>query len=109
MPGHYNEAWIFDSAVITQDLMFEFQNKTFWNCRAVENKNKERDIKRLQNGYFRGIFKILNVPENAESIREINTFCYDEKNEIQEGQDDHTIDADKYATAHWYYHSITNF
>ena len=103
LPGAYNEAWVFDSAVVTQDLMLEFMNKTGFYCKAVDNKSIERDIKRLQNGYFRGVFKVLDIPANAPSIREINTFCYDEKNEIPEGQDDHTIDADKYATAHFYY------
>lgn len=109
MPGAYNEAWVFDSAVVTQDLMFEFRNRTGFNCTAVENKSIERDIKRLQNGYFRGVFQILNTPSNAPSLREINTFCYDEKNEIQDGQDDHTIDADKYATAHYYYAYLNSF
>ncbi len=109
LPGAYNEAWVFDSAVVTQDLMLEFSNKTGFFCKAVENKSIERDIKRLQNGYFRGVFRILDTPSNAPSIREINTFCYDEKNEIPDGQDDHTIDADKYATAHYYYAYLNNF
>ena len=103
MPTAYNECWVFDSAVVTQDLMIEFRNKTGFFCKAVENKNIERDIKRLQNGYFRGMFKVLNIPENEPSLREVNTFCYDEDNKIADGQDDHTIDADKYATAHYYY------
>lgn len=103
MPGAYNECWIFDSAVVTQDLMFEWQSATAFFCQAVENKNIERDIKRLQNGYFRGMFRILDWEENRESLREIETFCYDENNEIPDGQDDHTIDADKYATAYYYY------
>lgn len=109
LPGPYNEAWVFDSAVVTQDLMLEFANKTGFFCKAVENKSIERDIKRLQNGYFRGVFKVLDVPSNAPSLRELNTFCYDEKNEIPDGQDDHTIDADKYATAHYYYAYLNNF
>ncbi len=103
LPGAYNECWVFDSAVVTQDLMIEFRNATGYYCLAVENKNIERDIKRLQNGYFRGLFKVLDVPENEPSLREIESFCYDENNEIPDGQDDHTIDADKYATAHYYY------
>lgn len=109
LPGAYNEAWVFDSAVVTQDLMLEFQNRTGYFVKAVENKCIERDIKRLQNGYFRGIFKVLDILANQPSLREINTFCYDEKNEIPEGQDDHTIDADKYATAHYYYAYMNNF
>lgn len=108
-PTAYNEAWIFDSAVVTQDLMFEWQRATGFNCRAVENKSIERDIKRLQNGYHRGVFRVLNTQSNAPSLRETTTFCYDENNEIPEGQDDHTIDADKYATAHFYYAYMTNF
>ena len=109
LPGPYNEAWVFDSAVVTQDLMLEFGNKTGFFCKAVENKSIERDIKRLQNGYFRGVFKILDIPSNAPSLRELGTFCYDEKNDIPHGQDDHTIDADKYATAHYYYAYLNNF
>ena len=109
LPGPYNEAWVFDSAVVTQDLMLEFMNKTGFFCKAVDNKSIERDIKRLQNGYFRGVFKVLDVPSNAPSLREVDTFCYDEKNEIPEGQSDHTIDADKYATAHYYYAYLNNF
>lgn len=103
MPTAYNECWVFDSAVVTQDLMIEFRNKTGFFCMAVENKNIERDIKRLQNGYFRGIFKVLDISENEPSLREIGSFCYDANNKIPDGQDDHTIDADKYATAHYYY------
>ena len=103
MPGAYNECWIFDSAVVTQDLMIELRNKSGFYCLAVENKNIERDIKRLQNCYFRGIFKILDVQENAPSLKEIDGFVYDENNKIPDGQADHTIDADKYATAHYYY------
>lgn len=109
LPGPYNEAWIFDSAVVTQDLMLEFANRTGFYSKAVDNKSIERDIKRLQNGYFRGVFKVLDTPSNAPSLREISTFCYDEKNEIPDGQDDHTIDADKYATAHYYYAYMSNF
>lgn len=103
VPNAYNEAWVFDNAVVTQDLMFEFQNKTGFNVKAVENKSIDRDIKRLQNGYFNGFLKILDIEDNKASFDEINTFSYDERNRIPEGQADHTIDADKYATAHYYY------
>lgn len=103
LPSAYNEAWVFDSAAVTQDLMFEFQNKTGFNVKAVENKSIERDIKRLQNGYFNGFLKILDIEDNKPSFDEINTFSYDERNGIPDGQADHTIDADKYATAHFYY------
>ena len=103
LPGPYNECWVFDNAVVTQDLMYEFAGTTGYKCNAVQNKDKDRDIKRLQNGYYRQMFKILDIPDNSESIREIETFVYDENNEIPDGQDDHTIDADKYATAHFYY------
>lgn len=106
LPTPYNETWVFDSAVVTQDLMYEWQRKTLFNCLAVEKKNIERDIKRLQNGYFQGFLKILDIPDNEPSIREIESFCYDEKNEIPDGQDDHTIDADKYATAYYYYQHL---
>ena len=103
MPTAYNECWVFDSAVVTQDLMIELRNKSGFYCLAVENKNIERDIKRLQNGYFRGLFKVLDVPENEPSIKEVESFSYDENNKIPDGQADHTIDADKYATSHFYY------
>lgn len=103
LPGAYNEVWIFDNAPVTQDLMYEWQGKTCYNCHAVENKNIERDIKRLQNAYYNRFLKILDVPENKPSFDEIDTFSYDENNKIPEGQADHTIDADKYATAHYYY------
>ena len=86
MPTAYNECWVFDSAVVTQDLMIEFRNKTGFFCMAVENKNIERDIKRLQNGYFRGIFKVLDIPENEPSLREIDSFCYDADNKIADGR-----------------------
>lgn len=109
LPTAFNEAWVFDSAVVTQDLMFEWQTKTGFYCKAVENKAIERDIKRLQNCCHRGIYKVLNTPENAPTLREIKTFCYDENNEIPDGQDDHTIDALKYATAHYYYSYMSNF
>lgn len=103
MPTAYNACWVFDSAVVTQDLMIELRNKSGFYCIAVENKNIERDIKRLQNGYFRGMFKVLDIPENEPSIKEVESFSYDENNKIPDGQADHTIDADKYATAHYYY------
>jgi phage terminase large subunit len=109
MPTPYNECWVFDSAVVTQDLMFELQRATGFNVKAVENKSIERDIKRLQNCFFRGILKILDVPENENTKREVTTFCYDENNEIPDGQDDHTIDALKYATAHYYYSYMARF
>ncbi len=103
LPGAYNETWIFDNAVVTQDLMAEWQKKTMFNCFAVEKKNIERDIKRLQNGYYTGFLQILDTPDNQPSIDEIDGFVYDENNEIPEGQADHTIDADKYATSYYYY------
>ena len=46
---------------------------------------------------------MLDVPSNAVSIQEYETFARDEENEIPEGQSDHTIDADKYATYEYYY------
>lgn len=103
LPSAYNETWVFDNAVVTQDLMLEFANKTGFDVKAVENKSIERDIKRLQNGYFNGFLKILDIEDNQPSFNEINTFSYDERNRIPDGQADHTIDADKYATAHFYY------
>jgi phage terminase large subunit len=103
MPTPYNEVWVFDNAVVTQDLMLEFKRKTMFNTQAVENKNIDRDIKRLQNGYFNGFMQILDWEDNKASLDEIMTFSYDEENKIPDGQADHTIDADKYATSFYYY------
>ena len=47
--------------------------------------------------------QILDIPDNQISVEELETFARDENNEIPEGQSDHTIDADKYATYEYYY------
>lgn len=103
LPTPYNEIWVFDSAVVTTDLRLEWERKTMFHCQSVEKKNIEKDIKRLQNGYYNGFLQILDIPENKASLDEIESFSYDEENNIPEGQDDHTIDADKYATSFYYY------
>lgn len=103
LPTSAREVWVFDNAVVTQDLMAEWQRKTGFFCKAVEKKNIERDIKRLQNGYYTGFLQVLDTPENQPALDEIDGFVYDENNEIPDGQNDHTIDADKYATSFYYY------
>lgn len=100
-----NEMWCFDGAAITQDLMLEWQKLTHFNCTPVTNKDIERDIARLVNGYTSGMLEILDLPANEPSLRELQNFCRDDNNEIPEGQSDHTIDADKYGT----YVYITNY
>lgn len=77
-----------------------------FNCVAVTNKDIERDNARLVNSFKSGMLLILDTPDNAVSIEQLENFCYDDNNEIPEGQADHTIDADKYATYEYYYHFI---
>lgn len=100
------ERWCFDGAALTQDLMLEFEKTTHYNVVAVTNKDKERDYARLVNSFRSGLLFILDTPENAVSVEQLETFSYDENNEIPEGQADHTIDADKYATYEYYYNYI---
>lgn len=109
VPGADNERWCFDGAALTQDLMLEWR-KTMGaeagSCVAVTNKDIERDNARLVNSYKSGMLEILDVPDNLVSVEEMENFCYDDQNEIPEGQSDHTIDADKYATYEYYYHFL---
>ncbi len=97
------ERWCFDGAGLTQDLMLEWQKATGFSVKAVTDKDIERDIARLVNSYRSGQLYILDIPENAVSIEEMENFVRDENNEIPDGQSDHTIDADKYATYEYYY------
>ncbi len=103
IPGSSRERWCFDGAALTQDLMLEFEKATYFSTIAVTDKNIERDIARLVNSYRSGFLFILGVEENEISINEMENFVRDENNEIPEGQSDHTIDADKYATYEYYY------
>lgn len=106
IPTSDRERWCFDGAALTQDLMLEWEKMTRFNCVAVTNKDIERDNARLVNSFKSGLLMILGTEENAVSIEQLETFCYDENNEIPEGQADHTIDADKYATYEYYYNYI---
>ena len=106
IPDHLHERWCFDGAAITQDLMLELEKATRWLCKPVTDKDVERDLARLVNSYRSGLLQILDVPSNEPSIRELETFARNEENEIPEGQDDHTIDADKYATYEYYYNFL---
>lgn len=100
------ERWCFDGAALTQDLMLEWEKTTHFNSTAVTNKDIVRDNARLVNSFKSDMLFILDTPENAVSAEQLENFCYDENNEIPEGQDDHTIDADKYATYEYYYDYI---
>lgn len=103
IPDPRFERWCFDGAALTQDLMLEWEKLTHFYCVAVTNKDVERDIARLNNSYLSGMLNILDVPENRKSVEEMETFARNEDNEIPEGQSDHTVDADKYATYEYYY------
>lgn len=103
IPEKTRERWCFDGAALTQDLMLEFQKATGFSVKAVTDKDVERDIARLINSYRSGQLFILDLPENQISVQELEAFARDENNEIPEGQSDHTIDADKYATYEYYY------
>lgn len=100
------ERWCFDGAALTQDLMLEWEKSTRYNTVAVTNKDIERDNARLVNSYRSGLLYILDLPSNRISVEEMESFAYNEENEIPEGQSDHTIDADKYATYEYYYNYI---
>lgn len=106
VPDHSHERWCFDGAALTQDLMLEFEKATRWLCTPVTDKDIERDIARLVNSYRSGMLRILDVKSNAVSVTELETFARGEDNEIPEGQSDHTIDADKYATYEYYYNFL---
>lgn len=103
IPEPRRERWCFDGAAMTQDLMLEWEKLTGFITKAVTDKDVERDIARLVNSYKSGMLYMLDLPSNKVSIEEYETFARDENNEIPEGQRDHTIDADKYATYEYYY------
>lgn len=106
IPDHDRERWCFDGAALTQDLMLEFEKATRFKCRPVTDKDIERDIARLVNSYRSNQLLILDTEDNAISVFEMENFIRDEENEIPEGQSDHTIDADKYATYEYYYNYL---
>ncbi len=106
IPDSSHERWCFDGAALTQDLMLEFEKATHFSTVAVTDKDIERDVARLVNSYRSGFLFILGMEENEISITEIENFVRDENNEIPDGQSDHTIDADKYATYEYYYDFI---
>ncbi len=103
IPDSSRSIWCFDGAGMTQDLMLEFEKATRWHTKAITDKDIERDIARLVNMYRSNQALILDIPDNEVSMTEMETFARDENNEIPEGQSDHTIDADKYATYEYYY------
>lgn len=103
IPDATRERWCFDGAALTQDLMLEWEKTTRFHCVAVTDKNVERDIARLVSSYRSNQLMILDVEDNKISVEELENFARDENNDIPEGQSDHTIDADKYATYEFYY------
>ena len=106
IPDHSHERWCFDGAALTQDLMLEWEKATHWLCRPVTDKDIERDIARLVNSYRSNMLAILDTTDNRRSVEELESFARDENNDIPEGQSDHTIDADKYATYEYYYNFL---
>lgn len=106
IPPTSKERWCFDGAALTQDLMLEFQKATHFNVKAVTDKDIERDLARLINGYRSGQLRVLDIPQNSVSVEETENFVRDEENKIPEGQRDHTIDADKYGTYEYYYNFL---
>lgn len=105
IPDRSYERWCFDGAAITQDLMFEYERLGHL-CIPITDKDIERDVSRLNNSYRTDKMFILDVEENRPSIEEMQNFMRDEDNEIPDGQDDHTVDADKYATHDYYYNYL---
>lgn len=103
LPSPNMERWCFDGAAITQDLMLEWRKLTHFDSVAVTNKDIERDYARLNNSYESGLLQHLKIEVNEPALEEIETFCRDENQDIPEGQADHIIDADKYATYEFYY------
>lgn len=106
VPPPARERWCFDGAALTQDLMLEWEKATHFYTSAITDKDIERDIARLVNSYRSNMLFMLDLPCNQASIEEYLTFARDENNEIPEGQSDHTIDADKYATYEYYYNFL---
>ena len=107
IPDRHAERWCFDGAAITQDLMLEYEKLIGARCTAVTDKDIERDIARLNNAYIANKLYILDIEDNKPSFDEMENFMRDEDNEIPDGQDDHTVDADKYATYDYYYNFLT--
>lgn len=103
LPSTSCERWCFDGAALTQDLMLEWEKLTHYQTVAVTNKDIDRDNARLVNSFRSGLLGILDLPDNMITVDQLETFSYDDNNNIPEGQPDHTIDASKYATYEFYY------
>lgn len=103
IPDGTNEVWSFDGAALTQDLRLEFEKATHRHTTVITNKNIDADNARLNSGYRSNQLFILDIPQNAPSIRELESFSHDEEGKIIPNQSDHTIDADKYGTYTYYY------
>lgn len=106
LPDPSHERWCFDGAALTQDLMLEWEKTTRFDSVAVTNKDIERDNARLVNSFRSGKLFFLETEENMKSVDEYESFCYGVDNTIPEGQADHSIDADKYATYDYYYNYL---
>lgn len=101
LPPINKEIWVFDSAVVTQALMVELRGASGFNCRPVGKKEIETDVRRLCDFYLQRVLKVVDVEDNKMSFYELENFYRDANNDIPEGQADHTIDADKYATKYY--------
>ena len=75
VPPPEQERWCFDGAALTQDLMLEWRKTTRFNCVAVTNKDIERDNARLINSFKSGQLCILDMPDNAVSVEQLETFA----------------------------------
>lgn len=108
-----NSLWVFDSA--SSDLRREFNFKTDANAIIVEKKSIQADTARMQNLISEETLVYLEIKDFKDphtgfitrdydpNIYEIEHYIYDEERtgKIPDGQDDHSIDATKYATKYF--------
>ena len=105
-----NSLWVFDSA--SSDLRREFAYKTEANAIVIEKKSIQADTARMQNLITERTLVYLEIKDFIDpntghitrdfdpNIYEIEHYIYDAERtgKIPDGQDDHSIDATKYAT-----------
>jgi PBSX family phage terminase large subunit len=108
-----NSLWVFDSA--SSDLRREFEFKTGANAIVVDKKSIQADTARMQNLIAEETLVYLEIKDFKDpntgyiikdydpNIYEIEHYIYDENRtgKIPDGQDDHSIDATKYATKYF--------
>lgn len=83
--------------------MLEIQLKMLKRIKNVDKKDIDADTKRGQNMFYNDQIKILKTQSNNIGIREIESYVYDENNEIPEGQADHFIKEMLYVSYDYYY------